>query len=74
MNHKSITFRCSENQLSQMTRVLECSSITRTELISDALLAFLDYASQEHIRNKNLFELVADIDAQSSGPDFARQV
>lgn len=57
-----------------MTHVLECSSITRTELISDALLAFLDYASQEHIRNKNLFELVADIDAQSSGPDFAKQV
>ena len=46
---------------------------TRTAFITEALESFLDFAEQEHIRQLDLFELVAAVDALSPGPGFAEQ-
>ncbi len=73
MNQKSITFRCSLQQQSRLNEVLTDSGCSRTALISDALEAFLNYAEQDHIRRKNLFDLVEDIDTHGHGPCFAEQ-
>lgn len=73
MNQKSITFRCSAQQQQRLHSALTKHRCTRTELITTALESFLAYAEQEHIINKNLFDLVEDIDAHGHGPSFAEQ-
>ncbi len=73
MTMKSITFRCSAHQYEQITNTIIKHNCSRTMLIIQALEFFLNYAEQDHIRNKNLFHLVEDIDAESSGPSFAEQ-
>ena len=73
MNMKSITFRCSESQHQRLLRALQENQCTRTDLITAALECFLSYAEQEHIRAKNLFALVEDIDTSGTGPSFAEQ-
>lgn len=73
MNMKSITFRCSESQHLRLLRALQENQCTRTDLITAALECFLSYAEQEHIRAKNLFALVEDIDTPGNGPSFADQ-
>lgn len=71
MNQKSITFRCSAPQLNLLTNAQNQQQCSRTELITEALAAFLEYAGQEHVRNKNLFDLVEDIDARCHERKFA---
>lgn len=73
MKQKSITFRCSACQNERLNHALAHSTATRTDFITTALERFLDYAEQADIRNKNLFELVQDIDAQGDGPSFEQQ-
>ena len=73
MKQKSITFRCSACQNERLNHALAHSTATRTDFITAALESFLTYAEQTHIRNKNLFELVQDIDAQGDGPPFEKQ-
>lgn len=73
MNQKSITFRCSSQQQSRLNEALADHACNRTVLITDALEAFLNYAEQEHIRRKNLFDLVEDVDTHGHGPCFAEQ-
>lgn len=71
MNLKSITFRCTALQHSRMQAAVDMLATSRTNLITAALEAFLNYAEQERINRMNLFDLVEDIDATSSGPRFA---
>ena len=73
MKQKSITFRCSSNQNTRLSRELEHTNATRTDFITTALECFLAYAEQPHIISKNLFELVQDVDALSDGPRFEEQ-
>ncbi len=73
MNMKSVTFRCSQQQHARLTEAMRFLDCTRTDLITQALEAFLTYAEQERICHKNLFELVDDIDASSEGPLFREQ-
>lgn len=73
MNQKSITFRCSAQQQLRLHTALADHRCSRTELITAALESFLAYAEQEHILNKNLFDLVKDVDAHGHGPSFAEQ-
>ena len=73
MNQKSITFRCSAPQHQRLNESLRGAGLTRTELITAALVDFLDYADQEHVRVLDLFDLVRDIDLQGSGPPFRDQ-
>lgn len=73
MNQKSITFRCSASQHRRLNESLRGTGLTRTGLITTALLEFLAYADQKHIRNLDLFALVRDIDSQSDGPPFRDQ-
>lgn len=74
MKLKSITFRCSEAQMSRLEsamNTLECDN--RTAVLSDALEAFLRFTEQEDIAGLNLFELVSRIDAEGSARAFASQ-
>lgn len=73
MKQKSITFRCSTCQNDRLNNALSHYASTRTDFITAALESFLTYAEQTHIRNKNLFELVQDIDALGDGPPFEKQ-
>ena len=73
MNLKSITFRCSAIQHARINTFLNPETDTRTAFITEALESFLDFAEQEHIRQLNLFELVAAVDAITPGPGFAEQ-
>ena len=73
MNLKSITFRCSALQHERINTFLNQDTDTRTAFITEALENFLDFAEQEHIRQLNLFELVAEVDAVSPGSGFAEQ-
>lgn len=63
MKQKSITFRCTALQNERLEAVLENTETNRTGFIIAALTAFLNYAEQEEIRRRNLFELVKGIDA-----------
>ncbi|MBQ4594065.1 MAG: hypothetical protein IJA81_05500 [Akkermansia sp.] len=74
MKLKSITFRCSEAQMSRLEsamNTLECDN--RTAVLSDALETFLRFTEQEDIAGLNLFELVSRIDAEGSALEFASQ-
>ena len=73
MNMKSITFRCSEQQNNRMNAARHQRACSRTSLITQALESFLNYAEQAHIRNKDLFALVEDIDTCGEGPSFDEQ-
>ena len=73
MKQKSITFRCSTTQSTRVCSALEQLRMNRTDFLTSALESFLTYAEQTHIRNKNLFELVQDIDSQGDGPPFEKQ-
>lgn len=73
MNLKSITFRCSEAQNNRINDTLLRQGCTRTELICAALDSFLNYAGEDARRSQDLFELVREIDAASTGPRFAEQ-
>ena len=73
MNLKSITFRCSAIQHARINTFLNPETDTRTAFITEALENFLDFAEQEHIRRKNLFDLVEDVDTHGHGPCFAEQ-
>ncbi len=73
MNLKSITFRCSSNQNARMAAVLSQTEATRTDFITSALEAFLDFAEQPHIQHLDLFELVEAVDALGGDTGFAEQ-
>ncbi len=73
MNLKSITFRCSERQHERLLLTLNRLNTTRTNFISEALDAFLEYAEQDYVRNMSLFDLVNDIDSIAGSPSFADQ-
>ncbi len=73
MNLKSITFRCSEAQHNRINNALLSWGGTRTELICAALDSFLNYAGEDARRSRDLFELVREIDAASTGPRFSEQ-
>lgn len=73
MKQKSITFRCTAGQNARLSQALELSTINRTDFITAALECFLAYAEQTHIRSKNLFELVQDINASGNGTRFEEQ-
>ena len=73
MNLKSITFRCSAIQHARINTFLNPETDTRTAFITEALENFLDFAGQERIRQLNLFELVAEVDAMFPGTGFAEQ-
>ena len=73
MKQKSITFRCTAGQNARLSHALELGTINRTDFITTALECFLAYAEQSHIRSKNLFELVQDIDVTGDGTRFEDQ-
>ncbi|MBR2145156.1 MAG: hypothetical protein IKK73_04620 [Akkermansia sp.] len=73
MNMKSITFRCSEQQNSRLNTARHQHACSRTSLITEALESFLSYAEQAHIRKKDLFALVEDIETSGDGTPFEEQ-
>lgn len=74
MKLKSITFRCSEAQLSRLASAMESTAASnRTAFISDALASFLAFAEQEEIRRLNLFELVERVDNTQAAIPFSQQ-
>ena len=73
MHQKSITFRCPERLLQRLANLQQLTESNRTELITAALNAFLDYTGQEHICRMNLHELVRDIDSSGDGQPFCEQ-
>ena len=73
MTMKSITFRCSDRQNERISHALRELACNRTELITTALESFLAYAEQPHIRQADLFSLVAGIDACGGESSFAEQ-
>ena len=73
MNQKSITFRCTEQQLQRLDNVRDEKQTSRTAFITTALDQFLTYAEQREIRQQTLFELVQGIDKMSTGPSFEDQ-
>jgi len=74
MKLKSITFRCSEAQLSRLeSAMLTTSTDNRTAFISQALDSFLSFAEQDDIKKLNLFELVEHVDETQNSIPFAQQ-
>jgi hypothetical protein len=73
MSVKSITFRCSEQQIQRINAARLLRACSRTSLITEALQFFLNYAEQSHIREKNLFALVRDIDESGDKTPFEEQ-
>lgn len=60
----SVTFRCSESQHSRLKEVLGQSEQSRTELLSKAVEAFLDFTEQAENQGLSLHELIHAVDAE----------
>lgn len=74
MKLKSVTFRCTEAQLTRLNtamHTLECHN--RTIILSAALEEFLLFAEQAETKEMDLFEMVQYIDTLGSTRRFAAQ-
>lgn len=68
---RTITFRCSQAQLSRMDEAIRQTDSNRASLINESLEDFLTFAESPDSRSLDLFELVAAVDAQGEGPLFS---
>lgn len=70
---RTITFRCSQAQLSRMDDAIGQTDSNRATLINDSLADFLAFAERPDVRALDLFELVAAVDEQGESCPFSEQ-
>lgn len=74
MELRSITFRCTDKQLSRMEKAMrERKNHNRTALISLALEEFLDFAERKDVKDQDLFSLVERVDALDPRHPFRKE-
>lgn len=70
---RTITFRCSQAQLSRMDSAIAQTDSNRAALINDSLEDFLAFAERPDVQALDLFALVAAVDEQGEGCPFSEQ-